>query len=265
MDNNQNYDLVFSVGGNCAAAHNLQYKGLRKFSLPFDWTYIVNDSALYKLAEGFKNNFKTFLLKENLEELAPDKYSIDHKDKIQYKDLKTEYYFVNHFVKPINNINEYNRVKNKFDKRAKRLIEFINKSNKILLILSTNFYVNIEPCRYLINTLNEIFPNKTFHLRVLSFSCAKDEIIEENCIKIYHYAREITKKDYTTTTQAWDFLDFINYNPSLFMTKFGCLMFDKLKKGLAIVIFPQINTFLYVKLYICGIRIQIAIGKNRIE
>ena len=69
MNTKQKFDLVFSLGGNCTAAHNLQYRGLRKFSLPFDWTYIVDEKAIYNLAEGFQTDFKYFLLKENLEEL----------------------------------------------------------------------------------------------------------------------------------------------------------------------------------------------------
>lgn len=51
------YDLICSLGGNCSVAHNLLYRGLRKFALPFDWTYFEDISAIYKLAESFEVKF----------------------------------------------------------------------------------------------------------------------------------------------------------------------------------------------------------------
>ena len=42
------YDLVCSLGGNCAAAFQLGFRGLRVFSLPFDWGYIENIVLPYR-------------------------------------------------------------------------------------------------------------------------------------------------------------------------------------------------------------------------
>ncbi len=265
MNTKQKFDLVFSLGGNCTAAHNLQYRGLRIFSLPFDWTYIVDEKAIYNLAEGFQTDFKYFLLKENLQELPKENYSKDHKDKIQYKDTKTEYYFVNHFLKSIDDINEYNRVKNKFDKRVKRLDSFIKKSKRILLLLSINFSIDIELCKYLINILNEKYPDKIFYLRVMSFGVNEDDILKTDNIEIYNYSRKLILNDYIKTTEEWNFLDTIDYNPALLTAKWGFLMIDKLKKGYAVVFFPVFNTIFYIKLYILGLRIHFIIGRNRLE
>lgn len=80
--NKRQYDLICSLGGNCAAAHNLQYKGLRPFSLPFDWVYMLNEEPLYKLADCFKDDFSRFFLQENLKpcllnkKLYPRNYKI---------------------------------------------------------------------------------------------------------------------------------------------------------------------------------------------
>lgn len=63
------YDLICSLGGNCSVAHNLLYRRLRKFALPFDWTYFEDISAIYKLAESFEVKFADQLKKENLVEL----------------------------------------------------------------------------------------------------------------------------------------------------------------------------------------------------
>ena len=93
------YDLICSLGGNCSAAHNLKIRGLRNFSLPFDWCYIKNEKPIEYLTEGFENGFKNFLLKKNLEELKGNEYNEAHISCAQYKDSYTGYYFVNHFRK----------------------------------------------------------------------------------------------------------------------------------------------------------------------
>lgn len=260
------YDLVFSIGGNCAAAHNLRFRGLRKFSLPFDWTYIKDESALYKLADEFENNFKNSLILKNLQELSKEEYSQDHNDKIQYKDLATGYYWVNHFSQKIdNNIKEYKKVKQKFDKRVTRLDNYIKKSQTILLLLSTNFSVNIEPCRYLINTLNKKYPNKIFDIKVSSFGCQNNTSIEEHNIIINHYQRELNLNDFIKTNIEWDFLNTINYNPILLKSSFNLMIIEPKKRGFAIHLFPSIQTIFYIKIYFMGFRLQFVIGRNKNE
>ena len=61
MSSNKEYDLICSLGGNCAAAHNLRIRNLRTVAYPFDWTYFKSDSAVYKLADNFVDGFKNFL------------------------------------------------------------------------------------------------------------------------------------------------------------------------------------------------------------
>ncbi len=40
MTGRKKYDLVCSLGGNCSVAHNLIFRGLRKFALPFEWAFL---------------------------------------------------------------------------------------------------------------------------------------------------------------------------------------------------------------------------------
>lgn len=261
MDTKEKYDLIFSLGGNCAAAHNLRYRKLRKFSLPFDWTYITDEFSLYKLADGFKTKFDNFLIKENLQELKKEEFNDAHKDKIQYKDTLTGYYFVNHFNDTIDNIEEYKKVKSKFDKRIKRLYKFIEKSNRILLILSVNFPISDAPVIYLLNVLREKYPEKNFFIKVLSYSAKEIKEINNNNIQINYFTRSQDTNDFINTTKEWSFLDNIEYNPSMLNIKFGCLIIDKLKRGYSFVFFPKINTIFYIKLYIFGLRLNIALGK----
>ena len=60
-----------------------------------------------------------------------------HTDNAQYKDTYTGYYYVNHFSKKIDNSDEYEIVKTKLDRRIKRMLEYIDNSDKILFVLST--------------------------------------------------------------------------------------------------------------------------------
>lgn len=202
------FDLICSLGGNCSAAHNLEYRDLRKFSLPFDWTYIKNENAIYNLAECFKNNFKNFFLKENLQELTGSEYNTSHINKVQYKDLKTDYYWVNHFNRKIENSEEYEKVKQKIDRRIKRLLYGIQRSNNILFILSTNFLMKTtDPLKNLLKVLNKLYPEKNFYIKVISFNCEVDEYINSNNINYYKYKRAMNLYDFTKTNIEWAFLD----------------------------------------------------------
>ena len=135
------YDLICSLGGNCAIAYNLRYRNMRYFSLPFDWTYIKDEKPIEFLTYCFKGekNFKDIALKSNLELVEVDKKNDGHRDKIKYRDNLSKFYFFNHFTEPIEMGGVYDNFKKTFDKRIDRMLELIEKSSKILFILSTSF------------------------------------------------------------------------------------------------------------------------------
>ena len=105
------YDLICSLGGSCAAAHNLRIRGLRNAAYPFDWTYFTSDEAIYQLAEGFKNKFEKYMLKENLVELPVNP---SHPDKIQLEDSWGKIIWANQFIYDSDFDKTYDKVKNKF-------------------------------------------------------------------------------------------------------------------------------------------------------
>ena len=150
------YDLICSLGGNCSAAHNLRYRNMRYFSLPFDWCFMVNEMPIEKLTECLKENtlFK-IAQKENLIPLneEEEKFVALHSSAFNYKDTFSEYYFVNHFRKKISE-GGYEDFRKKFEKRLSRFQEYIEKSNSILFILTTriNFREDI-----LLNLKNTLF------------------------------------------------------------------------------------------------------------
>lgn len=255
--NKKEYDLVCSLGGNCAAAHNLRYRDMRLYSLPFDWCFSKSEKPIEYLSEGFKNNFKNLALKENLEEIN---FSQEHKDKFQYFDKYSEYYFLNHFNKPITEQGSYEDFNSKLRRRIDRLIEKIKTGKKILFILSTTNETDLSCVETLHNTLKEIYSNKQFDFVVISFSCSQDEIykINEN-ITVYKYKRPQNEYDFIKTNFEWAFLDNIkikNNNKNIIEIK-------RIKKTYCIYVLPKISTLLRMQLYFLGLRLDICIGKVR--
>ncbi|GEM_PF-4977896 len=59
--------IYIPIGIDCSAAHYLRKKQLRKHAFPFDWNVTPIQSAL----ELIQNNFKDFLVEENLLFLKP--------------------------------------------------------------------------------------------------------------------------------------------------------------------------------------------------
>lgn len=213
MHSNKQYDLIFSLGGNCSAAHNLKYRNKRPFSLPFDWLYIINDQPIWKLADCFDEDFNKFCLKENLLPL-PDGENDSHKDKVHYYDSYTGYRFVNHFTKKIED-GGFESVNKNNIKRIKRLYDYINKSQCILLILSTAFEMDTSCILNLKKCLENKWPKKQFDFEIISFGCKEDSIISDNNITVRKYKRDINPYDFNQTNFEWIFLDNIQLNPMI--------------------------------------------------
>lgn len=205
----EKYDFICSLGGTCAVAHNLRYRGLRRFALPFDWIYFVSDDAIYQMAKSFKDGFKDYMLKDNLEEMS---VNAAHPDKIQYYDRYAKIIWANQFDSKIEYEKEYKRVYLKFKKRFNRLIENIEKSDNILFIFSTKYQAEMSAFENLLFELKKIYPNKHFDIKVVSFSCHCDEQIIKDSIDISRYKRSSNLYDFEKTNFEWEFLDHININ-----------------------------------------------------
>ena len=206
MENNQNkeYDLICSLGGNCAAAHNLLIRNLRPAAYPFDWTYFTSEEAVYQLAEGFKNKFEKYMLKENLIELPVNP---SHPDKIQLKDSWGKIIWANHFIYSNNFDKTFDKVKTSFDKRFKRLLDHVESSEKILFLLCTSFYLKQDSVVYLLKTLQNLYPNKDFQIKVVSFNCTEEEHIQKNNVEFFYHIRSLNVYDFSNTNYEWMFLD----------------------------------------------------------
>ena len=254
------YDLICSLGGNCSAAHNLRFRNMRPFSLPFDWCYILDDLPIYKLADCFRDDFKHYCLKENLKELSQNP---SHKDKVQYQDSFTGYIYPNHFSCSINGWGgEYMKFKEKQNRRIARLYEKIDKGQKILFLLSTSFEIGIDCIMNLKSVLEKKWSDKIFEFIIISFDCAKDSTIENNGITMMKYKRSTNLYDFHYTNYEWAFLDNILLNQNNSKKQTCIFKISKLRRGVKILILTRIATICRIRLKMFGLRFELCIGKE---
>lgn len=252
------YDLIFSQGANCSVAHNLRYRGIRKYSLPFDWCYIEDKIALQKLIEGFKNNFSDFCKKENMLKVQGN---LHHN--VIFKDEYSGYFFPNHFEQENLDLIAYNKFKQKFDRRINRLQDILKQSKKVLFVFASDIKVSQEIFIELKNTVEALYPNLKLDMEVLLFEQDCNESFGIENINFNFYKREINLYDMQKTNFEWAFLDDLKLNKYIRNTKFKSV--QRIKKGIKVHILPKFSTLLILKLYILGIRVYLIVGKDKKE
>ncbi len=219
------YDVIISLGGNCTVANNLRYRNMRHFSLPFDWVYMLDDTPLIYLQEGFCNKFEKLCLKKNLVKIQGN-----DSHKIIYQDTYSGFCFPNHFENENLTEEEYQLTYNKLRKRIDRFFECIKKNDSILFVLACELQFKKNDIIELKNTVLRLYPNKKIDFRVMMFNSEIDEteILDEN-ICIYRYKRPQNLYDFTKTNYEWSFLDDIGLRCPTFSTnKFIRLLSIKL-------------------------------------
>lgn len=178
---NQKYDLIFSLGGTCATSKQLRYRKLQFKSFPFDWLFHVDERLFLFVADYFKTGFKDWFKKENLQELSADERGNSKHD--QYKDIVSGFRFIHDFFKKYSFDVNYYKANRKYQRRIKRLLKYIKKSNTILMIADIDFEVVPSKLSEFINTVQSVFPQKTFDLLVIGFNAKEsmDASVLENC------------------------------------------------------------------------------------
>lgn len=275
------YDLICSLGANCSVSSELKRRGLRQVALPFDWTWFNSERSVNSLAEGFQTCFANFMQIEKLRKLENDEYSSWHSDRYQYEDLNTGFRYFNHFYRTENEDAEKLRVIELFRKRCKRFDYFLKNSKKVLLILSVICDIDTDCVKNLYRVVQELYPNCEINIHFQAFDCEKDEIQTFDNLIVIKYKRKENVYDYTNTNWEWRFLDKLKLSELFFKNReknmppqlsvksphpeVKIIKFWRIKKGIGFALFPNINTLLYFKLYLFGLRIHFSIGKNRIE
>jgi len=128
---NRKFDLVISLGDDCACAMYLKKFFLREASYPFDW---LCHATFEKRIELIVNNFNGFLKKENLRwfarsETDPHDFKNDY-----YADIETGFHFLHDFKEGVPLDIAYDPVYEKYQRRIARLYYNTAKAKRILFV-----------------------------------------------------------------------------------------------------------------------------------
>lgn len=122
------YDIIYSIGSNCACALYLNKNGLRITSGPFDWLTNMSFNSKIKL---IINDFEGFLESSDLEIITNVEPNNQY---IPYKNTRTGCLFLHDFPKDSSFELSYPQVKDKYNRRIKRFYDNLSLKNKVLLV-----------------------------------------------------------------------------------------------------------------------------------
>lgn len=205
------YDLIFSIGQACSCSSILRQTRLQFASYPFDWVGGITTVGRAKL---ICNNFKNFMNKEDLEDQKRNNGAIGRMCRQVYRNKLTNMDFLHDFEINVPFDEMYKQVKEKYERRASRLVNRIENSKNVLVVLIQVPKRNIiEADESLIETqrlLKEKFTNTNIDL--LCFNCAEDSDflitkLSENVAKIsYDYDAYDLKFPYNTNNKKLEWI-----------------------------------------------------------
>ena len=190
----EKYDLVISLGYNCATAGYLKDLCIRKFSCPFDW---VTGASAQKRLKLIQNDFKNFVNEQFITRLLgedannPEKYKEKNPNVLpeniheSYINTLTDIRFHHDFVYKKDFHENIKNVQEKYTRRINNFIEKTNLAKKILLIYIVKDNENYD---YLEETLLELNSKKGLKYNLLIIS--SDSSLNKND-EIYKYMKNI--------------------------------------------------------------------------
>lgn len=184
--NNKKFDLILSIGQDCACAVYLNKFKLRNSSYPFDWLTKSNFDTRINL---ILNGFKDFCNKEDFVKLENIRGEIADYKNIEYENKKTNFYFYHDFDINLEFDKAYEIVKERYERRINRFYNNINKSKDILFVFwGRSDVINNEQLKEYYKKLNNKFQNQNIYLLILENIPNQNDFIEEhisdNIIKI---------------------------------------------------------------------------------
>jgi hypothetical protein len=150
-----NFDHIVSLGYNCEIANSILALSMRDAAYPFDWNF----SKMWKINETMRLRFSNFFLKENLTIARYTKNPAMEKD-------EGFTYVHNGAYDSLQNIIEYEKEKEKYDRRILRLIELLDNGKPVLFVRLV-YEDKIEEHLEFIKTIEEVYPNSLFRMVVI--------------------------------------------------------------------------------------------------
>ena len=176
--NNKKFDLILSIGEDCACSMYLNKFKLRNDSYPFDWLTKSNFDMRISL---ILNDFKDFCNKEDFVKLDKPKDAIVDLKCDYYQNKKTNFYFYHDFDSNLDFDDAYKIVNDRYQRRINRFYKHINNSQNILFVFlgRTEIIENNRLEQYHQQLMNK-FKNKNIYLLILENQANQNGFIEEN-------------------------------------------------------------------------------------
>lgn len=186
---NETYDFICGIGAACPCSETLRSVGLQFESYPLDWLFGGEFEGRIDL---LLNRFSNFINKEDLEKIAQREFPLPCDI---YRNNFNHIVFNHDF--PLNGSlnNDYSAVKEKYDRRIKRLYENIEKARKILLV-----YIEVPTSASKVSSLKkklleahlklaQAYPDKEFNIVYVArtkwfFPIVYKTKVSKNCLLV---------------------------------------------------------------------------------
>lgn len=130
------YDIIYSIGRDCACTMYMKSAKLRLTSGPFDW---ITNASWEQRFDLMMNDFNGFLDETKLKFLRknPNVFNDDACD--YYEHIENGFYFYHDFPINVPMADSLPEVREKYNRRIERFYHNIQKKNKVLLIFLSHY------------------------------------------------------------------------------------------------------------------------------
>lgn len=191
------YDFIISLGRMCHVSDMLSHNNLKVVNGPWDWLATSDTDTIYHNIECLYKGFKNFLNRNDLKSWEPYKYKFferwnnnavkakpieyvnnhtrnyhisDSMGKAYYN-IRTKTFYLHDFYENPSFDEQYKQVYKKYERRNQRTLNYIQQSDKILLIYMSHLAdqildlpLNVNKIIKRMNKLRKKYPNKTIDL-----------------------------------------------------------------------------------------------------
>lgn len=167
---NTRFDLIVSLGEDCACSSYLRRFALQNASYPFDW---LTKAPLKTRIDLIKNDFRGFLERENIYQIPHPEDSEKNCD--YYEDRNTDFYFYHDFPMGVDLDSSFAAVKEKYDRRIQRLYQMIESAHRVLFVWwSRDKHHTPTEIESYYMTLNKKFKNCDVFMLVMEYAPTRD-------------------------------------------------------------------------------------------
>ncbi len=231
------FDLIISIGEDCACTSYLRRFNLQDFSFPFDW---LTNASFETRINMLVTDFNDFLTRENLVLMEKPRNSNVDKKHDYYKDVVLGFYFYHDFKIESDFDTEYIEVKDKYLRRIARLYKTIENSRRILFVWwGRNKQLDETVITESYNKLKEKFKNKKIYLLLIE-TC-------ENPATKYLCNNHVLIEKFDNVSYKHN----PRWNETMGNEKNNKKLFSQIKKVRTADWYLRIFVFKFVKIFIC--------------